>query len=465
MLMPEQVERRRLLGLVSEQVDGFFGRLDGLPVAPDVTADEIRAHLAGYDFEQPLAADAALADALTMLERWSTHNAHPRYFGLFNPTPSFMGVLADTLTAAVNSQLATWSASPAGIELERHLVRYVTGLAGLDVELAGGSFTTGGAEANQTATLVALTRTFPTYGDAGLRSLPGQPVFYASAESHLAWLKIAHACGLGRDALRLTSVDDELRMDVEALREQIAADRAAGALPFMVAATAGTTSAGVLDPLPEIAELCRVEDVHLHVDAAWAGAALLSERLRPVLVGIERADSVTIDAHKWLSVPMGAGMFLCRENAWLAETFRVATAYMPPTPEGIADPYVHSIQWSRRLIGLKLFLTLAVAGREGYAAVIEEQARLGDALRTKLIAAGWRVVNATPLPVVCFQHPALSPGAHGALVEELQRRGRAWISATRLRGEPALRACITSYLTMQADLDILLEELALALAV
>jgi glutamate/tyrosine decarboxylase-like PLP-dependent enzyme len=411
-------------------------------------------------------ADAALADALEMLERWSTHNAHPRYFGLFNPTPSFMGILADTLSATVNSQLATWSASPAGIEIERHLVRYVAGLAGLDVERCGGSFTTGGAEANQTAVLAALTRAFPEYGERGLRVLSGQPVFYASAESHLAWLKIAHACGIGRDALRLVPVDAGLRMDVAALRRQIAVDRAAGALPFMVAATAGTTSAGVLDPLAEIAELCREEALHLHVDAAWAGACLLSERLRPVLAGIERADSLTIDAHKWLSVPMGAGMFLCRENAWLSETFNVATAYMPPTPEGIVDPYVHSMQWSRRLIGLKLFLTLAVAGRAGYASVIEEQARLGDVLREKLTANGWEIVNATPLPVICFQHLALGSDAdaYGALVADLQRRGRVWISATRLHGEPALRACITSYLTTEDDIATLVDELRRVLA-
>ena len=466
MLMPGSAERQRLLGVVSAQVDDFFEALDALPVAPEVTASEIRGHLARYDFEMPLAADTALADALGMLTRWSTHNAHPRYFGLFNPTPSFMGILADTLSATVNSQLATWSASPAGIEIERHLVRYVAGLAGLNVERCGGSFTTGGAEANQTAVLTALTRAFPEYGERGLRALSGQPVFYASAESHLAWLKIAHACGLGREALRLVPVDGELRLDVAALRARIAADRAAGALPFMVAATAGTTSAGVLDPLDDIAELCRNEKLHLHVDAAWAGVCLLSERLRPALAGIERADSLTIDAHKWLSVPMGAGMFLCRENAWLSETFKVATAYMPPTPEGIADPYVHSIQWSRRLIGLKLFLTLAVAGRAGYAAAIEEQARQGDLLREKLVANGWEIVNATPLPVVCFRHLSLGndPAAYSALVADVQRRGRVWISATRLRGQPALRACITSYLTTEADLDILLDELATASA-
>ena len=341
---------------------------------------------------------------------------------------------------------------------------FFAGLAGLDVEQCGGSFTTGGAEANQTAVLVALTRAFPEYGERGLRALSGQPVFYASAESHLAWLKIAHACGLGREALRLVPVDGELRMDVAALRARIVADRAAGALPAMVAATAGTTSAGVLDPLAEIAELCRNEVLHLHVDAAWAGACLLSERLRPVLAGIEEADSLTIDAHKWLSVPMGAGMFFCRHRAAARQAFDVAASYMPSRSTAETDdPYTSTLQWTRRAIGLKLFMSIAERGWTGFCERVEYQARLGDELRRKLRADGWRVVNDTALPVVCVTSDDIRSGrlSTAAMVQAIHERGRVWISEVRLGGrEAALRACITSFRSTEADLDVLVQELA-----
>jgi len=175
--------------------------------------------------------------------------------------------------------------------------------------------------------------------------------------------------------------------------------------PFLVAGTAGTTGAGIIDPLPALADLCARERLWLHVDAAWGGAAALVPEMRSVLAGIERADSITFDAHKWLSVPMGAGIFLTRHRDILDRTFRITTEYMPREAEGmeVTEPYTHSMQWSRRFIGLKVFLTLAVAGWDGYAAAIRHQAAMGDLLRRELSENGWEIVNPTALPVVCFR--------------------------------------------------------------
>src|SRR5204863_1107985 len=188
---------------------------------------------------------------------------------------------------------------------------------------------------------------------------------------------IAHTTRLGRRAVRTGATDRHLKMDLGDLARRVAADRQSGLAPFMVVGTAGTTAAGVIDPLPELAAFCRAEGLWLHVDAAWGGAAVLSPRLRGHLAGIEAADSITCDAHKWFSVPMGAGMFFCRHREAVAEAFRAETSYMPGKTGAVVDPYTTSVQWSRRFIGLKLFMALAERGEAGYVEMIEHQAHLG----------------------------------------------------------------------------------------
>jgi glutamate/tyrosine decarboxylase-like PLP-dependent enzyme len=191
--------------------------------------------------------------------------------------------------------------------------------------------------------------------------------------------------------------------------------------------------------------------VWFHADAAWGGAAVLSPSLRHHLDGIGEADSITCDAHKWFSVPMGAGMFFCRHPGVVAEAFRARTAYMPPSRGATVDPYTASVQWSRRFIGLKLFLALAERGEQGYAAQIEHQARMGDLLRRSLVRDGWTIVNHTPLPLVCFTRDGL---VASEFLAALYREQIAWMSEVRLRDDPpVLRACITSFRTTPSDVE------------
>jgi glutamate/tyrosine decarboxylase-like PLP-dependent enzyme len=262
-------------------------------------------------------------------------------------------------------------------------------------------------------------------------------------------------------------VDDRLRLDVDDLARQIRADRAEGRLPFLVVGTAGTTAAGAIDPLSELAAVAQRENVWLHVDAAWGGAGVLSPLLRDHLAGIELADSITCDAHKWLSVPMAAGMFFTPHREPVLQAFRVeASSYVPPAVPDTDDPYVTTVQWSRRFIGLKVFMTLAELGRDGMAQQIERQAAMGRLLRDRLTAAGWRVVNDSPLAVVCFTHPEIEAGrtTTKAVVERVLGGGEAWLSEVRLSGPiVALRACITSHRTTEADIDILVDELERAI--
>jgi len=461
MLELERDERQGLWRRVIEEIERYRDGVAAGRVTPDLDLESLRSRLAAFDFATPLAASTAVDVAVEGLTHQQVHAAHPRYFGLFNPTPATMGIAADALVAAFNPQLAAWSHSPFAVEVERHLVRSFGAQFGWDRAEVEGTFTSGGMEANHTAVLAALFRAFPEAGRRGLLALRSQPVLYVSAEAHDSFAKAARLSGLGTDAVREVRVDGDLRMSPADLAERLAADRRLGLSPFLVVATAGTTTSGAVDPIAALAEVAEAEGIWLHVDAAWGGAAALVPELAPVLAGLERARSITFDAHKWLSVPMGAGLFLCRHPGILERTFRVAEGYMPRDASGlpVADPFAHSMQWSRRFIGLKVFLSLLVAGWEGYAAAIRHQAEMGELLRSHLAAEGWEIVNRTPLPVVCFvdggpggREPAFVEGVAARVVAS----GAAWINAVRLTGVgPALRACVTSYRTGPADVEAL----------
>ncbi|GAA3074332.1 pyridoxal phosphate-dependent decarboxylase family protein [Streptosporangium carneum] len=460
-------EGARLLTAAADLVVRHAKEVAEGPVAPQESGTAwLREWLAGQDFEAARAPAEALPEVMEALRRWGVHTTHPRYFGLFNPTPTWWGVAGELVAAGVNPQLAAYSHAPAAVEMERHVLRFMAGRLGLPATTEG-AFTVGGAEANLTAVVVAMTREFTTYARSGLSGLPGRPVLYASAESHLAWLKIAHMTGLGRDAVRLVPSDAAHRMDTARLREMRAADVAAGLHPFLLVGTAGTTAGGALDPLRELAARAREWRLHFHVDAAWAGAVALSDTLRPLLAGVELADSVTVDAHKWLSAPMGAGMFLTPHPAALSQSFHATTSYMPAETEDAPDPYATSVQWSRRFAGLKVFLALAVAGRPAYAAQLERDVRLGELLAHRLAEDGWSRVNDTPLPVVCVAAPEAetegherSAAWHAAVADHVVRSGAAWLSTVRLAGRPAIRLCVTSHRTGPADLEAVVSALA-----
>jgi glutamate/tyrosine decarboxylase-like PLP-dependent enzyme len=309
--------------------------------------------------------------------------------------------------------------------------------------------------------VVALTKAFPMYGEHGLRHLDGDPTIYLTDETHHGFNKIAHMAGLGRRNLRIVATDSNLKMNVDELAKRVTEDRGNGLLPFMVIGTAGTTAAGIIDPLVEIARLCKAQGLWFHADAAYGGAAAVSPNLRPHLDGIEAADSITCDAHKWLSVPMGCGMFFCRHRDSVAQAFRSDVTYMPAKPASedastTFNPLTHSAQWSRRFIGLKLFMALAQYGEAGYAELLDHQARMGNVLRELLAATGWRIVNSTPLPVICFTRDGLVPSQ---LVAELRERQIAWMSDAELGGVPVARACITSFRTTEKDIEWVVDQM------
>ena len=431
------------------------------PVMPDVTPAEVRDYLASrYTFDEPVPLDRLTDEVARLLREWTVHVTHPRYFGLFNPSVHRAGVVADALAALVNPQLAAWSHAPAANEIERLTLRRLADALGLDEGHA--AFTSGGAEANLTAVLAALAHRCPEASRAGVGALRQRPALYVTGESHHSFVKIARMTGLGTDALREVPTTDRFTLDPDALDRQIQADVEDGWCPLAVVATAGTTGAGLVDPLSAIADVAERHGAWLHVDAAWGGSFALVPRLRPAFAGIERADSVTWDAHKGLSVPMGAGMAFCRHPEAVRQAFAISTSYMPAAAgDGLDDPYATTAQWSRRAIGLKVFMTLAEHGLGGIADLVDRQAQLGDELRRQLATAGYAVVNDTPLPVVCFTHADIRSGALSTadVVARVYERRRVWLSDVVLGGqERVLRACVTSFRSDASDVAALVEE-------
>jgi glutamate/tyrosine decarboxylase-like PLP-dependent enzyme len=438
------------IDLIRHEFESTQALIDSGQIWTNVTPKEIRDHLAAwYDFNRAIPLEDLTADVEEMLRHWQVQITHPRYFGLFNPSTTLSSVVADALVATYNPQLAAWRTAPAPNEIERHTLGWLAGRFGLPSQTIA-TFTNGGAEANLSAVVAALTHSFPDYGEDGLRSLTAAPAIYLSAEAHHSFSKIAHMAGLGRKSLRVVPAGPDLKMDLCALADEIVQDRKNGFSPLMVIGTAGTTAAGVIDALPELAQLCRDEGMWFHVDAAWGGAAILAPSLKHHLAGIEYADSITCDAHKWFSVSMACGMFFCRHPETVARAFRATASYMPGGAGATTfDPYVNSVQWSRRFTGLKLFMSLAERGEPGLAAMIEHQARMGDVLRQSLTSAGWRVVNKTPLPVICFTKDDLDVPS---FLAELQKEQIAWMSEVRINGSSAVRACITSFKTTEAEI-------------
>jgi glutamate/tyrosine decarboxylase-like PLP-dependent enzyme len=388
------------LDLLCRRVREWDDRVRELPVSGSLGRREIRARLAELDLARPHDLGVLAAEVADLLEQGSLHSTHPRFFGLFNASTARAGIVADGLAALYNSQLgATWHAVAAA-EIERVTLDYLLGRVGFAGAGASAIFTTGGSEANATGLLAALARAFPATAERGLACLPRPPVFYGSDQSHDSFVKIACTAGLGRGAFRKLRSDSRQRLDLDELRRAIRTDRDAGFAPFLVVATAGTTGTGAIDPLPELAALCRAEELWLHVDAAWGGLAVLSGSLRPHLAGLELADSVTWDAHKTLPVPMGAGMFFTRWREHAASPFAVRTGYVPDSDPEAPDPYTCTIQWSRRFIGLKVFLTLSELGAAGVAAMIDHQSAMARLLREELAGRGWRIANDSPLTVL-----------------------------------------------------------------
>lgn len=456
---PETGDLEALGDAVAGWITRHYRELDELPVVPDTTPGKTFAL-----FDEPVPEDGSTWQAL--LQRFerdiapnALHLPSPRYFGLMNPTPLPIAVYGDALAAALNQNLGAWHHSPSGTAIERQVIRWLCDLAGYS-KTALGSLTSGGSLANTTGLKIALAAKVPESTRGGLWGLPKRPVLYASAEAHFSIEKSANIIGLGgRDGVRAVPVDGESRLDVRALREMIAADRAAGLLPFCVVGIAGVTSTGVIDPLDAIADVARDEDLWYHVDGAYGAGALLSARLAPSLGAIARADSITMDPHKWWFMPYPCGAILTRDGEAGLRAFAATDVYIPDTGRSLEYRH-HGLQGSRPFSALKLWLAMKLVGKRAYGAMAEEQVALAQRFASEMAKDGeWEAVTPVETTIACLRWLPGDDAAQDRIVKRVLASRRHWISPTTTVGRRAIRVMVISYLTRWNHLEELVAAL------
>lgn len=455
-------------------VDRIAGFLEGLPERP-VTPGESLANVRGALGSAGLPQGSSdpgmlLEEAASLLFEHSTFNGHPRFLGYITSSAAPIGALGDLLAAAVNPNVGAWPLAPVATEIEIQTVRWIAGLLGYPPS-CGGLLVSGGNMANFVGFLAA--RKAQAHWDVragGMAANPGGPLrAYASVETH-TWLhKAADLFGLGTDALRWIPTDDRLRMDAAALRTAILADEAAGDHPFLVVGTAGSVSTGAIDPLPELALICREHGMWFHVDGAYGGFASALPDAPADLLGLREADSVAVDPHKWLYAPLEAGCALVRDPQALLATF----TYHPPyyhfdaSEESPLNFYEYGPQNSRGFRALKVWLGLRQAGRDGYVRMIADDIALARTLHRNVSMRPELEAWTQDLSITTFRYVPtdLKPDAEAIdaylnqlnteLLNRLQQGGEIFLSNAVVNGVFLLRACVVNFRTDQADMNAL----------
>ena len=404
----------------------------------------------------------------------SLFNGHPKFFGYITSSPAPVGILADFLASALNANVGSFVLSPAATEIEAETVRWIAEFIGYPAD-CGGLLVSGGNMANIVCFLAArAAKAGWNIREEGIAGGSGRTLrLYCSAETHTWISKAADLAGLGTTAIRFIPTDDGLRMDVKKLRTQIDSDIAAGEQPFLVVGTAGSVSTGAVDPLREIADVCRDRNLWFHVDGAYGGFAAAVPDASEDLRGLDAADSVAVDPHKWLYAPLEAGCALVRK----ADSLRDAFSYHPPYYhfDELATNYVdYGPQNSRGFRALKVWFALRQAGASGYRAMIADDMRLSRVMAAAVERHPELELLTQALSITTFRFvPRDLRATRGApdterhldalnraLLDRVQRSGEAFVSNAVIRGRYALRACIVNFHTSESDVESLPDTIA-----
>ena len=453
-------------------------RLPTLPVARADRVEEVRAAVAIPVPDDPMPVDRLIEYLRDMALERSMYPGHPGFMAYIIGSGAVPAAPAELLAAGLDQNLGGWRLSPAATEIELHLLRWFAEAFGLPAG-SGGLMTSGGAMAAFVGLKAA--RDAQAGWDSRERGVAAGPplAIYASSEAHVVNERAADMMGLGRRAVRKIPVDAEFRMRVDALREAIESDLAEGVRPVIVVATAGTVATGAIDPLEEIARVCEVHDLWLHVDAAYGGIAALVPSLRPAFRGIERADSIAFDPHKWLYIPPAAGAVVVRDPSHLSEAFEVHPSYTREDKELTGrgtDLMEYGPQFSRGFSALKVWVSLLAHGWSAYCRRIEHDVELARYLHRRVIERPEfePMAPEPPLSIACFRYVpedlrdgAASTGStdrdayldrlNERLMSEIQMDGRVFPSNAVLDGRFVLRACIVNFRTEAAEIEQLLD--------
>jgi aromatic-L-amino-acid decarboxylase len=408
-----------------------------------------------------------LADFERHIKPFATGNAHPMFMGWAQGAGTPAGMIAEMLAAGMNANCG--GRNHIAIDVERQIARWMAQAFGLPME-ASGIFVTGASMANFLSLLVARDQACGPSDVRlnGLRALNTQLIAYASCEAHNCVRQAMELAGLGARHLRLIPSDEKRAMKVQDLSAAIAADRAAGLTPFMIVGTAGTVDTGAIDPLDQLADLAHSEDLWFHVDGAFGALAALAPRLRPLIKGLERADSIAFDFHKWLHVPYDAGFFLVRDPQAHKRAFAANAAYLTRAPRGLAEgetwPCDLGADLSRGFRALKTWITIETFGAQKLGQCIDQTCRLAQRLESWITQSEHFFMRApVTLNIVCFGVKNDPDGALAReIVMELHERGEAAPSLTILDDQPAIRAAILNHRTQEKDLEAFIRFLQLA---
>ena len=464
-------EEHERLGLaVTKLISEHAGRLDSAPVTSAATPADLK-----LLFDEPLpAAGMAAEEILAQFERDVAPHAmqvpSPHYFGQFNPTPLAIGVWADALCSSLNQNAGAWRNGPTSALIEAQVLRWLCELIGYGSE-SFGVLASGGSEANLIALKCARDSVDGTIRSQGMRSARGDLVVYASEQCHFSLEKSVDILGMGRQSLRKIDTDERFHIRVDLLRAQIEEDRSNGRIPCCIVGMAGATSTGVIDPLPELAAIARENDCWFHVDAAYGGGLAFSDKQRDKLLGIELANSITFDPHKWMFVPFSCGATLVRDGGnVLRDSFDISPEYLSEDRGGADveyDFFRYGQMGTRRFNALKLWMAFKFMGKRGYAETVERHLELTHYLAARLDELpDFERVGEIETAVCCFRYlPERVRGLSGdeqdrvqqALQQRVEKSGKAFFPSTILHGRRALRVNINSYLTEQRHVDDLLE--------
>lgn len=460
--LPTSADLRSALEQAAEWIARYLDEVDRLPVLAQVKPGEIAAALPAHPPEHGESLAAILADVDRVIVPGLTHWNHPGFMAYFGITGSPPGILGETVAAALNVNAMLWRTSPAATELEQVTMRWTAELLGLPVEWFGQITDTASsstlwalAAAREAAGLDIRTR-----GMAGRSDLPPLRV-YASAEAHSSVEKACLVLGLGQEGLVKIPTDAEFRMRLDALGEAVAADVAAGLRPIAAVATVGTTSSTSVDPVAAIADICAEHGMWLHVDAAYGGAAGVVPELRHVLDGCDRADSLVVNPHKWLLVPIDCSLLYTARPDDLRAAFSVVPEYLRTDQEDVTNLMDYGVALGRRFRSLKLWMVLRAYGSDGLRAVVAGHVELAHRLEAAIRAEpGWELLAPVPFSTVCFRHhpdgvedEAELRRRNEVILERVNATGRVFISHTELHGCYALRVAIGNAATSAEHVD------------
>lgn len=398
----------------------------------------------------------------------ATHNISPRFLAHVMSGGNHVGILAELLSAALNQNCTMWHIAASASEIEQQVIRWIAEFIGYPSD-AGGVLVSGGSVANLTCLSVARKVKAPfDVANDGLGAGPPLTV-YISTEGHSCHDKAVDMLGLGKNQLRKIPVNDDLTVDVDKLEEHIQKDKSDACFPFCIVANGGTANSGVVDPLDTLADICSEYNLWFHVDAAYGGPAAATEIARALFKGIERADSLALDPHKWLYVPFETGCALVKNRTYLRDTFSLIPDYLRGEVDktGRLDFMEYGFQLSRNFKALKVWMTFKAYGAEMLRAAIQENITTMRHLANLIDQSDdFELLAPVPLSAVCFRYRTEDPQFHHdeqylsslnrEILDALGQDGRVYIAGTSIRGKTALRACCTNHRTQASDVEYLM---------